>query len=143
MNISTYESQIKALEAGGGGGEGGGGTTVTVHATAIDNTKFSIPIADMANLIDGSVDKVVLIHPYPDSTITAVEEILYFAGTDLYQNEYGYYFFGFCIQAASRIDHFIAGNINDVPMITNINLSGANYQFESLDSNRAIYKKMN
>ena len=140
MNISTYESKINALEAGGGGG-GGGGATATIHTTAIDDNNFSIPVADMVNLISGSVDKVLFIHPYPPEDTDSIEEILRFSGNDYYQDIPGYYYAGFSIKNPSHADYILAGNSNGVPMIFNVFMNGATYNFSSLDGGHAIYKK--
>lgn len=143
MNISTYESQIKSLEAGGGGG--GGGATVTIHATAIDDSKFSIPFSDMANLTDGTLDKVLLIHPYPAAPATSVEEILRFSGTDAFLGMNGFYYIGFDFESGltPKIDHFMAGDRNGVPMIINIFINSSLFTFTSQDGGMAIYQLQN
>lgn len=51
MNISTYESQIKALEAGGGGGGGGSSDGVFVITIDFDNMTSDKTFSEVKNAV--------------------------------------------------------------------------------------------
>lgn len=66
MNISTYESQIKALEAGGGGGGGGSSDgvfliTINPQITSCDKTFAEVKNAVLNNtIVFVKLDSIVL-----------------------------------------------------------------------------------